>query len=565
MILVALNQIEDNPFQERTEYGDIESLARNILAQHQTRPDTKGLQQVPNGRLVSDDGLLVPIANLDEDDLFKDGKLRAGWIVQLEFAHRRLRAFRWLFENGYSSHWGMPVFIRDLTDEQMLDGVHSENAQRKDISAVEEALLIQAKMGMVGGKQKDVAAAWGLGRSTIANKLRLLKLPKEVQELNRAGELTERQAIALLPLMEVKAKANGAKWGKAKNAATWEAPIDPSSYVEHVIKKGVSSEDIREFADKAVKHAGELLTKDLMSLDCSLFPDVLRPKCRGCEMRVNQSCFDSKCLEVKKGIYRDVALKEAAEQTGARISDDPKHFTKYQRMYDGTYGVLRERLAAKDENSVIGWSNTPNAPRALTGDNYVTPDELYCGLNGIVVGYDGKLPKPKAKEGKSEGVGKELLAEWAECYKQLAKQQKAIVIEAVAASLEGLNFQPLFAFIKKEGGGTAKCLAKFAWEKGFNKEAYNMQDMVEECHRILENAGINDAELAGEQAVLKATMAHGLQTYFMYWRKGHHSWVSAATKKSLVDMEEVFEWTAETESWKPWLDIALGEIEKGGE
>ena len=93
LIYVSLHQIQDNPFQRRSEYGDIGELAADILRHKGARPDTLGLQQVPNGRLVDEeDGELIPTANLDPEDwLVEDNRLMPGWTIQLEFGHRRRR------------------------------------------------------------------------------------------------------------------------------------------------------------------------------------------------------------------------------------------------------------------------------------------------------------------------------------------------------------------------------------------------------------------------------------------------------------------------------------------
>src|SRR5690606_36468145 len=91
-------------------------------------------------------------------------RLRIGpYIVELEFGHRRARAFQHLHESGAAGYEDavMPVHIRALTDEQMLDGVWSENRARRDLSAVEEAELLRAKLVNTGGSQRTVADAWG--------------------------------------------------------------------------------------------------------------------------------------------------------------------------------------------------------------------------------------------------------------------------------------------------------------------------------------------------------------------------------------------------------------------
>jgi ParB/RepB/Spo0J family partition protein len=208
LILIPLNQIADNPFQARQEYGDIQSLAADIYRHYPARPDTCGLQQPPTARLVAEDDLeLVPTANLDlEDWLRAPGQLQPGYLVQLEFGHRRLRAFRHLAASD-PRFYAMPVHLRDLDDDAMLNGVWSENRARRDLSAVEEAALLKVKLDRLranGDSQAALAEAWGLARSTIANRLRLLDLPAEIQAANRDGRLSERQCLSLAPIVELR-------------------------------------------------------------------------------------------------------------------------------------------------------------------------------------------------------------------------------------------------------------------------------------------------------------------------------------------------------------------------
>ena len=171
--LILLDLIDDNPFQTRQTYEDasIAELAADIYA--------RGLLQSPVGRLV-------------------DGR------VQLAFGHRRLRAYRHIRTQIDAMGWSaMSVNVQTLTDEQMALAAWSENAQRKDITAIEEAQAIKRMMDGFGWSQSDMASKLGVDRSTVANKLRLLRLPEEVQARIAGRELSERQAVALLPLYEL--------------------------------------------------------------------------------------------------------------------------------------------------------------------------------------------------------------------------------------------------------------------------------------------------------------------------------------------------------------------------
>lgn len=92
----------------------------------------------------------------------------------------------------------LPVLVRALDDTQVLEIAIIENIQRADLNALEEAQAFQQLMQRFGHTQEKLAEALGKSRSHIANLLRLLNLPEEVQELLRAGRLSPGHARALV-------------------------------------------------------------------------------------------------------------------------------------------------------------------------------------------------------------------------------------------------------------------------------------------------------------------------------------------------------------------------------
>jgi ParB/RepB/Spo0J family partition protein len=174
-ILAPLGQIDDNPYQTRQTYDQagIVELAEDIERMLAARPSTKGLIHVPVGRMV-------------------------GGRVQLGVGHRRKRAFDYLHAQ-HGDGWGhMPLELADLSDEQMMAMAWSENSQREDVSAIEKALAIKRAMDEFGYSLAQVGERWGLSKSAVSNKLRLLSLPDEAQQAIQAGHIGERQGRALL-------------------------------------------------------------------------------------------------------------------------------------------------------------------------------------------------------------------------------------------------------------------------------------------------------------------------------------------------------------------------------
>ena len=92
----------------------------------------------------------------------------------------------------------VPVIIRDFTDTEVLEVAIIENIQRADLNAIEEAAGYRQLMDRFGHTQEKLSEALGKSRSHIANLLRLLSLPDDVQDMLRDGKLSAGHARALI-------------------------------------------------------------------------------------------------------------------------------------------------------------------------------------------------------------------------------------------------------------------------------------------------------------------------------------------------------------------------------
>lgn len=92
----------------------------------------------------------------------------------------------------------LPVIIRDLSDTEVLEVAIIENIQRADLNAIEEAASFRQLMDRFGHTQEKLAEALNKSRSHIANLLRLLNLPDQVQDYLKDGKLTAGHARALV-------------------------------------------------------------------------------------------------------------------------------------------------------------------------------------------------------------------------------------------------------------------------------------------------------------------------------------------------------------------------------
>ncbi len=114
--------------------------------------------------------------------------------IELISGERRLRA-------AILAGWAqMPCWIREADDRQVAEIAIVENVQRKDLNPLEKAASFQSYLDTYGCTKEELATRVQIDRSTVANLIRLLELPDEVQRTIRDGLISQSHARALLPL-----------------------------------------------------------------------------------------------------------------------------------------------------------------------------------------------------------------------------------------------------------------------------------------------------------------------------------------------------------------------------
>lgn len=233
IVAVPLSQIFDNPYQPRGNHDPehILKLATSIKRLKRELPTTLGLQQIPLARLVFKER--SGDVRIGARSWYEGGKANRTIMVdpdaavQLMFGHSRLRAFMLLSDGlRYAlkhTHFGinfrsvaevetlyadllqpdtdyatMPMMLGFALDHAMWQHAITENSQRKNITAIEEAQSIKRAMDEFGLSTEDAGKPFGYERSTTANKIRLLNLPADVQKAIAAGDLSERHGRELL-------------------------------------------------------------------------------------------------------------------------------------------------------------------------------------------------------------------------------------------------------------------------------------------------------------------------------------------------------------------------------
>ena len=166
-----------------------EMVATNTLPLNEIMPNKE------QPRKTFDEGALQELA----DSIVQHGVLQpllvrplASGGYQLVAGERRWRASRMA---GLKE---VPVVVKELSDVETMEIAIIENLQREDLNPIEEAEGLQALIDRCGFTQEEVATSVGKSRPAIANALRLLKLPPEVREMTKAGEISAGHARALL-------------------------------------------------------------------------------------------------------------------------------------------------------------------------------------------------------------------------------------------------------------------------------------------------------------------------------------------------------------------------------
>ncbi len=142
--------------------------------------DETALQELANS--IKEHGVIQPII------VESDGK--GSYVIVA--GERRSRAAKMA---GLTE---IPALIRNYSDEKRMEVALIENVQRADLNPVEEAQAYKNLMDFTGLSQDEVAAKVGKNRSTVANSLRLLKLPVKMQECLKEGTISSGHARAIL-------------------------------------------------------------------------------------------------------------------------------------------------------------------------------------------------------------------------------------------------------------------------------------------------------------------------------------------------------------------------------
>jgi ParB family transcriptional regulator, chromosome partitioning protein len=156
----------------------------------------------------------------------------------------------------------IPAIVRQVSDEQAMEITIVENLQRTDLNSMEQARAYDRLSREFKMTQEQMAQRTGKDRASVANFLRLLRLPLDVQGKVEAGELSFGHARALLPLEDPESITKAAQ----KVLALSMSVRQTESYVQGLLnpeKKTNSEQKVKEPLDPNVREARDLLQRAL--------------------------------------------------------------------------------------------------------------------------------------------------------------------------------------------------------------------------------------------------------------------------------------------------------------
>ncbi|HKH84018.1 MAG TPA: ParB/RepB/Spo0J family partition protein [Gemmatimonadales bacterium] len=234
---------------------------------------TGALRDLPIGNVLPNP--FQPRTHIDEEALTElTASIEASGLLQpvlvrprngkfeLIAGERRWRAIQRL---GWAR---IPAVVKDVDDQTLLTFALIENLQRNDLSSIDEATGYQRLGEEFKLPQAEIARMVGRNRSTVANLLRLLKLPDEVKTLVHEGKLSEGHARALLALedesevVRLAREAVAQEWSvremesRARGEPTTVPPISAPNGVRTRSPQKMQTADVRRVEDALRKRLG---------------------------------------------------------------------------------------------------------------------------------------------------------------------------------------------------------------------------------------------------------------------------------------------------------------------
>jgi len=173
---------------EKTEIEEVKKIPVSLIVPNRYQPRTIFMEDKIEelALTIRTHGIIQPIVVRECE----------GGKFEIIAGERRWRAVQKL---GWTE---IPAIVKNLNDTETASVALIENLQREELTPIEEAIAYAKLLELHNLTQEALAQRLGKGQSTVANKLRLLKLPQEVQDALLQRQITERHARALIALKD---------------------------------------------------------------------------------------------------------------------------------------------------------------------------------------------------------------------------------------------------------------------------------------------------------------------------------------------------------------------------
>ncbi len=228
--------------EERFAEVEIEHILPNPL-QPRMRFNPESIDELAQS--IRETGVIQPIVVVPEGDNYK-----------IIVGERRWRAAQ---KAGLKK---IPALVRSIPKEKQLEVSLVENLQRESLNPLEVAIVFQRLMEELGFTQEEVADKVGKDRSSVANYLRLLLLPRQVQEYLSEDKLSMGHARALAALEDAEAQVELARAIVAKSLSVRDVEkiVSRAKKKSPAIKKHDFDPDLRSVEEDLVKILGTKVT-----------------------------------------------------------------------------------------------------------------------------------------------------------------------------------------------------------------------------------------------------------------------------------------------------------------
>jgi ParB family chromosome partitioning protein len=375
IILIALEDLLPNPYQPATRAEVDPETAKKFALSIQEH----GLIQTPVVRADKEDGKYE----------IGDGWLRrAGFLCNLQ-------------EFGLQNYAKMPCVVRDLTDQQMADMVLEANTIRKDLNPIELAKVYKRYLDDFHIPQVELARRHNCSQGEIANTIRLLDLPADIQEKIISQEISETHGRQLLrlnynPELQQKELKESIKKGSSVN--------ELSNSIAQVIYWSSENIDPKEYP-----------TPPFDVKDCEACPNRQKIGYPFSSETKKWRCLDKTCYEKKKNKAEDeriakltMEIKAAREATPQQL--ELKGKGKGKKKKDEVPVVDTQKMTWRDYQQLDGVSHKIDNPEQCKTCQNRAIGRFYGGRTGPIC-INVKCFKEKEKTHQAKEAAKTRQAE----------------------------------------------------------------------------------------------------------------------------------------------------------